>query len=125
MKKVFCITGAVVTALCLVLTIGFSQEEVDSKGPCRADVEKFCKGVKPGQGRMWACLKSNENALSQACKDHMAEKRENAKGFMTACNADAKKFCKKIPRGKGRVVACLTSHKAELSDACKTYFKQN
>ncbi len=37
------------------------------KGPCAADVQKFCKGVKKGEGRIIACLKSQQSELSQAC----------------------------------------------------------
>lgn len=125
MKKIILISGAVVTALCLIVAVGFTQEEVDPKGACKADVEKFCKDIKPGKGRIWSCLKSNEAGLSQVCKDQMAQKRENAKEFRTACKDDAKKFCKNIPRGKGRVVSCLKSHKDELSESCKAFFTKN
>jgi hypothetical protein len=36
-----------------------------------------------------------------------------------ACSADVQKFCADAPKGKGQVRACLDSHQAELSDACK------
>ena len=36
---------------------------------CTSDREKFCEGVKPGQGRMMQCLKSHKDELSQECKD--------------------------------------------------------
>lgn len=41
-----------------------------SKGvkACHDDVEKFCAAVKPGDGRLGACLKKNEKALSTACR---------------------------------------------------------
>lgn len=35
---------------------------------CRNDVLKFCKDIKPGEGRIIQCLKSNENELSSQCK---------------------------------------------------------
>ncbi|MDE2309218.1 MAG: cysteine rich repeat-containing protein [Betaproteobacteria bacterium] len=34
---------------------------------CRADIKKFCKGVKPGEGRIIACLKTNLSSLSSDC----------------------------------------------------------
>ena len=34
---------------------------------CKADAEKFCKGIRPGQGRILACLKSHESELAPAC----------------------------------------------------------
>ncbi|MDX6770347.1 MAG: cysteine rich repeat-containing protein [Elusimicrobiota bacterium] len=41
-----------------------------SKGvkACHADLEKFCKGVKPGEGRQGACLKANAKKLSKSCR---------------------------------------------------------
>ncbi len=36
---------------------------------CTPDREKFCEGVKPGQGRMMQCLRTHKDELSQACKD--------------------------------------------------------
>ena len=41
--------------------------------PCAADVEKFCKDVKKGEGRVLACLKSHQPDLSQACSDMLAK----------------------------------------------------
>jgi hypothetical protein len=34
---------------------------------CRADVKKFCQGIKPGEGRILVCLKANATKLSQEC----------------------------------------------------------
>lgn len=34
---------------------------------CKPDAEKFCKGIRPGQGRILACLKSHQSELAPAC----------------------------------------------------------
>src|SRR6266850_3485223 len=34
---------------------------------CRADAEKFCKGIAPGGGRILSCLKSRQPELQPAC----------------------------------------------------------
>lgn len=34
---------------------------------CKADVQRLCKGVEPGKGRLLQCLKSHENSLSVGC----------------------------------------------------------
>jgi len=34
---------------------------------CRADAEKFCKGIAPGGGRILSCLKAREAELQPAC----------------------------------------------------------
>lgn len=63
----------------------FSAEK--AKGPCAEDAAKFCKDIKPGEGRVKACLKEHEKDLSQACRDRKAlraekrgGKREGARG---------------------------------------------
>ncbi len=35
---------------------------------CQGDVAKFCADVKPGAGRLGACLRAHESELSEACK---------------------------------------------------------
>lgn len=34
---------------------------------CHADIERFCKDVKPGDGRLGKCLKANAKKLSKPC----------------------------------------------------------
>jgi hypothetical protein len=34
---------------------------------CKADTEKFCKGIRPAEGRILSCLKGRESDLSPAC----------------------------------------------------------
>jgi hypothetical protein len=44
--------------------------------PCAADVQKFCKDVKRGEGRIIKCLKSHQSELSQACSSLLAKGRK-------------------------------------------------
>ena len=37
----------------------------------------------------------------------------------TACKQDLETFCKAVKPGDGRVVKCMSEHRAELSAACK------
>ena len=83
-NKLMLITLASGFALALAAP-AFSAEK--GKGPCAADAAKFCKDVKPGEGRVKACLKEHEKDLSQACRDRKAlraekrgGKREGARG---------------------------------------------
>ena len=41
----------------------------DAMRGCAADVEKFCKDVKPGGGRISKCLREHECELSSECKE--------------------------------------------------------
>jgi hypothetical protein len=38
---------------------------------CSADADRLCQGVEPGQGRIFACLKFQERAVSSRCQAAM------------------------------------------------------
>ena len=44
---------------------------------CRADAERLCKEVKPGEGRIRDCLKAHAAELSDGCKAAIKEAREH------------------------------------------------
>ncbi len=126
MKKIIVLTCAV---LMLSFGMAISSEDHDKsmdqkKGACKEDLRKYCKGIIPGGGRLWSCLKSNEDKLSPACKNKMAHLREKGQEFKKSCSADAKKHCKGIRPGEGRIVKCLRSNKAKLSEPCKAFFNK-
>ena len=130
MKKFLVVLSAVTIGFFMVATTGLAQDQdqtlmlKDGKGACKADIEKFCKDIKPGGGRVWVCLKSNRDRVSQECANHMALAQEKSREFHQACKGDAEKFCKGIAAGKGRIISCLKSHDAELSDACAAVFRR-
>lgn len=121
---VFCVVFSFALASSPALCQDQDKEVSRGKGGCRADILKFCKGINPGDGRVWACLKGNEDRLSGTCKNQMADIRERVQEFKEACKADAQKFCKGIPPGKGRIASCLKSHEAELSEPCRAVFRK-
>ncbi len=85
---------------------------------CRADLDKLCKDIKPGEGRFLKCLKENDASLSAACKAKLAEHREKAIKDHP-CLADMEKFCQDVGPGKGQIKECMKAHEAEFSAACK------
>lgn len=91
-------------------------------GPCSDDVKRLCGDVKAGQGRVYRCMHEKESEVSAACKDHLQQRRAEFREERKACHDDVLKFCKGIRPGQGRVAACLKSHEAELSPACKQEF---
>jgi Golgi apparatus protein 1 len=93
---------------------------------CKDDVERHCKGVEPGQGRMVGCLRKNETSLSDSCRQQLAkmdEQREHARarmhGMAEACKGDAKQHCAGVRSGGGRMARCLKDNEAKLSAPCK------
>jgi Cysteine rich repeat len=107
-----------------ILSLAFASsstraEGKEGKGPCAGDVEKFCKGVKPGGGRILRCLKEHDADLSAACKERGAEMKGAVREISAACKGDVEKLCKDVKPGGGRILACLKKQSDQVSDQCK------
>jgi len=89
----------------------------EKPGPCKADVEKLCPGVQPGEGKILSCLKEHKAEVSPQCKTNMKQVAQQAKA---ACGADVEKYCMDVPAGKGAIAACLKKHSDDLSPDCKS-----
>jgi hypothetical protein len=113
MKKITMIFAV----LGLLMATAYAEER--EQGACRADVEKFCKGIAPGGGAIARCLGQHRAELSSQCRDKMAQGKKRAGEFAQACKADADKLCKQVQPGGGRVIRCLEGNKAQLSTACR------
>jgi cysteine rich repeat protein len=87
--------------------------------PCMDDAKKLCPGMRPGQGRIAACLKAHEQKVSRACKARMAEFREGAQ----ACVTDVEKLCPGTKPGAERH-QCMQEHKDQVSPECRQLFAQ-
>jgi hypothetical protein len=118
MIKLSTITYLVV--LSMLLNVSAAQaEEKDKPGACRADVEKLCKGVQPGQGRIVRCLAEHKDQLSAGCRENVARAESRH-----PCMKDVETLCKGVQPGEGRVAQCLKQHEAELSAECKAHHAQ-
>lgn len=56
--------------LAVALPVAASAQDltVQQRATCRADYDKFCKGVLPGANRLIICLDRYRAGLSDACK---------------------------------------------------------
>ena len=81
---------------------------------CRAEMDKLCKDVQPGEGRVINCLREHDADLSATCRAYV-----NTTSQYMACIDDAARFCPKAEPGGGRQLACLRTHMSDLSTACK------
>lgn len=95
--------------------------------PCKGDINRLCKGVKPGEGRFMACLKNKINQLSPNCKSIISKQMAptKKKAAVDPCKGDAAKFCKGVKPGEGRIIACLAQKPEQLSDSCKKMVMRN
>jgi Cysteine rich repeat len=83
---------------------------------CGQDLQRFCNGVQPGEGRLIQCLSSHRSELSSECISRLAARP--ALGVRMDCGQDLQRFCNGVQSGEGRLIRCLSSHRSELSSAC-------
>jgi hypothetical protein len=84
-------------------------------GSCAADIRSQCAGVKPGRGRIRACVKEHFKDLSDKCRARLAE----FAAARQACTADVKKNCADVKPGRGQIAACIRPLIVNVSDSCK------
>ena len=121
-------TGPVRTLAVALALVGFLMASAydavaADENPCKADYEKLCGNVKPGEGRIQACLKQHKDEVSPECKAFLETKKEefNAKmeKMAEACKGDAETLCPGVKPGEGRILKCLLQHKDDLSAECR------
>jgi hypothetical protein len=102
------------TVALLSITVATSQQRIRS-GACAADIKEKCAGVKPGEGRISACVKEHLKDLSEPCQARLAKFAATG----NACKADVDKSCADKKRSRIRVIACMKETLGNLSDQCK------
>lgn len=58
---------------------GQQAEGAAGRQACRQDVQQFCKGVRPGGGRIVDCLLEHRKDLSDACYEAMSKRMKSGK----------------------------------------------
>jgi hypothetical protein len=96
------------------------QAAVEVHADCQADVGRLCQGVPAAGGQIHACLKTHAAELSPPCQQAIGNMQAVKEQIHPGCHADAAKLCQGVQPGGGRIIACLNSHRAELSPACQT-----
>lgn len=97
---------------------------------CKADLEKYCKDVKPGEGRLLACLYAHSDDISARCEYALYDAASQLERALTAltyvaneCREDLKANCAKIEAGEGRLLTCLEKNDKKVSTRCKQALK--
>jgi hypothetical protein len=106
--------GAALGAALLLASPGAYAAPSALARACAKDVKSVCGDVKPGGGKLAACMKEHFSDLSTDCQ--IAYIKVAAVG--RACKADVKKFCADVKLQNAKA-ACLKSHAADLSEGCK------
>lgn len=97
-----------------LFVVGFAFAE----GPCKADREKFCKGMEKGEGLM-KCMHEHKDQLSPECKAMGEKMKEAHQEVKAACKGDVETLCAGVEPGKGRIIQCMKDNKEKLSAGCK------
>ena len=118
-----------VMAVCLIVGGASSTFAAGGNKPCSADLKKFCADVKPGDGRIMACLDQHKQELSPGCNARLAKLTEEAKEVGSACYDDIMLYCSVIKPGKGKLIQCLEKQRSygpsgRLSGSCDQKLKQ-
>jgi len=126
----------VIMSLCVVmLMVGFAFAE--EKGPveivadgCSKEINTYCKGVTPGEGRILACIFAYQDKLSNRCEYALydaAAQLERAIAALTylanECRNDLKTFCSDVKPGEGRLINCIDKNMEKVSSRCKQAIK--
>jgi hypothetical protein len=67
------VLGSVLLVLALISTSGLADAKIKLKKACGADLERFCKDVKRGEGRK-ACLRTHLQELRPSCAEALKER---------------------------------------------------
>jgi hypothetical protein len=92
---------------------------------CKAEIQTYCKGVTPGEGRVLACLYAYQDKLSPRCEYALydasvqLERVVNALTYVAnECRGDLQAYCSNVKPGEGRLLDCLEKNKAKVSARC-------
>jgi hypothetical protein len=102
----------------LLLTIAAVEALASYSGPCAEDIGKQCGGIKPGGGKITACLKAHEAGLTSACKEELAGLQWKTRRAPADCSDDVAAFCGNVRPVDRRIIRCLLQNEKELSAGC-------
>ena len=116
MMKIILMIGAI---LMLWSSNATAQERVAvAGGKCRADLQKLCRGIPPGNDNLRNCMREHLREVSLPCAVALARFATVRKSH-PECGAHLRQQCKGVKREGGEFEACLKSAIDSLSHTCK------
>jgi hypothetical protein len=131
MKRVFSIIVVLIVTIGIAGNLSAQESLIETvANGCKTEITTYCKEVKPGEGRILACLYAYEDKLSGKCEYALydaAARLERAVAALTyvakECEADIVANCSGVKAGEGRVLLCLEKNEAKVSQRCKGAIK--
>ena len=97
---------------------------------CKVELEKYCKDVTPGEGRILACLYAYGDKLSPKCEYALYDAAAQLERAIAAlsyvaneCDEDLDQYCSAVAPGEGRLLECLNKKSKQLTSRCKQALK--
>lgn len=134
-KSVIAIAAIVTGSLAMLVT---SQVPVSAQAQgnipgmveqrCEKEIKKYCKDVKPGHGRIGACLYANADKLPFDCAYTMYDAADQLLDIRTAldrlaadtsCRSDISQYCIGVAPVPDLIFLCLKKNLATLTRGCR------
>src|SRR3954469_14364786 len=107
-------------------SIGFAEAIDRLAAACSKDIQKHCKGVNLGGGRMMLCLDRNTTGVSAQCKAAgtavtalLTTRADARRRIPTVCDLDVRRLCAGVQPGDGNLMECFYKAKANISAPCR------
>ena len=121
------------TVVMSISAIAFSANELAETvaNGCKMELEKYCKDVTPGEGRVLACLYAHNDKLTSKCEyalfDSVIQLERSLVGVAYVaeeCEDDLDEFCADVPVGGDRLLDCIEKNKKKVSKRCLDAIKE-
>jgi Cysteine rich repeat len=99
----------------LLTPAGAMAQQSAARQACAADIKQLCSEVKPGDGRLKACVKEHFGQLTASCQTALISNVTITK----ICKADAQQKCGGVQPGGGHIQTCMKDHFTELTEPCQ------
>ena len=106
-------------------TMSFEEAMQVLVASCGRDIDRYCRGVNLGAGRLRACLAANQAKVAPLCKSSAeqamaaVEKRAAARvAVLQVCAADAQRMCGLVQKGDGQILECMLTAQRGTSPKC-------
>jgi hypothetical protein len=107
-------------------TIGYAEAIDRLSVACGKDIDRHCKKVNLGGGRVQQCLTQNQAKVSVGCRAAVADvaillqKRAAARSnVLKVCDVDMRRLCPGVQVGDGNLLECFFKAERSASPACR------
>ena len=104
----------------LVYLILAASAPAQVRTPCSETIDKFCKDVIPGNGRIMKCLNDHREDQSIACKDWVEDQQKSARDLMAVCPEEIAKLCRATQPDAVSIYYCLLDNYSALLQDCRS-----